>query len=59
MKTDVGLQAALGLLCGVNAMGILFTFLIPETKGKTLEELTDDKVVGKQLTSDNVIITKV
>ena len=45
MKTDVSLQAALGLLCAVNGAGFFFTFLVPETKGRSLEEISDDQVV--------------
>ena len=45
MKNDVSLQAALGLLTAVNGLGFICTFLVPETKGKTLEEISEDQVV--------------
>jgi len=35
----IGVPGALGILAATNFLGLLFTFLIPETKGKTLEEL--------------------
>ena len=38
----IGVPGALGLLAGINFLGILFTFLIPETAGKSLEELNCD-----------------
>ena len=45
MKNDVSLQAALGLLTAINGIGFFMTFLVPETKGKTLEEISEDQVV--------------
>jgi len=47
MDNNVSLQAALGLLCGVNGLGFICTFLVPETKGKSLEELSDDRIPSK------------
>jgi len=47
MQMDVSTQAALALLTGVNFLGLLCTFLVPETKGKSLEEITDDGLVMK------------
>ena len=38
----VGLQASLGILAGTNFLGMLFTFVLPETNGKTLEELSGE-----------------
>jgi PHS family inorganic phosphate transporter-like MFS transporter len=49
MQQDVSTAAALSLLTAVNGVGFLCTFLVPETKGKSLEELTDDKILpGKK-----------
>jgi len=39
----LGISGALGILAGINFLGMLFTFLVPETKGKTLEELNGEK----------------
>jgi len=36
----IGVKNALLVMGGVNALGFLFTFLVPETKGKSLEELS-------------------
>ncbi|KAJ3687829.1 hypothetical protein LUZ61_016993 [Rhynchospora tenuis] len=54
-KTDhgyppgIGIRNALFLLAGCNLFGVIFTLLVPETKGKSLEQLTgeinDDKDV--------------
>ena len=38
----IGLQASLGILAATNFLGMLFTFLLPETNGKTLEELSGE-----------------
>jgi PHS family inorganic phosphate transporter-like MFS transporter len=38
----IGLKGALGVLAGINFLGLLASFLIPETAGKTLEELNGD-----------------
>jgi len=38
----IGIQGALGILAGTNFLGMLFTFLLPETMGKSLEELNMD-----------------
>ncbi|KAJ3367481.1 phosphate transporter [Allomyces arbusculus] len=35
-----GMQLILGIFSGCMALGLICTFLIPETKGKTLEELS-------------------
>ena len=36
----IGVQGALAILTGTNFLGMLFTYFIPETNGKTLEELS-------------------
>ncbi|KAI9081217.1 hypothetical protein K1719_036839 [Acacia pycnantha] len=51
---DIGVKKALVILGVVNSVGMLFTFLLPESKGKSLEELTgenkDDRERGDQAT---------
>ena len=37
----IGIVASLGILAGTNFLGMFFTFLLPETNQKTLEELND------------------
>ncbi|XWS46967.1 hypothetical protein CRYUN_Cryun14cG0113300 [Craigia yunnanensis] len=47
-KADAGYPAGIGvknsllLLGAVNALGFLFTFLVPESKGKSLEEMSGE-----------------
>ncbi|XVF65280.1 hypothetical protein PTKIN_Ptkin09bG0235400 [Pterospermum kingtungense] len=47
-KTDVGYPPGIGVknsllvMGGINFLGILFTLLVPESKGKSLEELTGE-----------------
>jgi len=43
----VGLRASLGILAATNFLGMLFTFLLPETNGKTLEELSGETAIGE------------
>ncbi|CAL5095693.1 unnamed protein product [Urochloa decumbens] len=38
----IGVRDALFLLAGCNLLGLLFTFLVPETNGKSLEEMSGD-----------------
>ncbi|CAO2190247.1 unnamed protein product [Urochloa humidicola] len=38
----IGVRDALFLLAGCNLLGLLFTFLVPESKGKSLEEMSGD-----------------
>ena len=38
----VGVQGALGILAAINFCGLLTTFMIPETMGKSLEELNGE-----------------
>ena len=49
MSANVSLQSALGLLAGCNGLGFFCTFLVPETKGKTLEEISGDAVAPSQV----------
>lgn len=47
-KADAGYPAGIGVknslivLGGINVLGMLFTFLVPESKGKSLEELSGE-----------------
>lgn len=51
-KTDAGYPPGIGvknsllLLGGLNFLGILFTFLVPEAKGKSLEEMSGENEDG-------------
>ncbi|GLJ22777.1 hypothetical protein SUGI_0429050 [Cryptomeria japonica] len=50
----IGIKAALLLLAIINALGFLCTFLVPETNGKSLEELSgenDEEAVGYKKTT--------
>jgi PHS family inorganic phosphate transporter-like MFS transporter len=38
----IGLRASLGIMAAVNAVGMMFTLLIPETKGRSLEEINGE-----------------
>ena len=39
----IGIQGALGVLAATNFLGMLFTVLVPETNGKTLEQLNGEQ----------------
>ncbi|RLN03894.1 inorganic phosphate transporter 3 [Panicum miliaceum] len=41
--TGIGVRNSLFLLAGCNLLGLLFTFLVPESKGKSLEEMSGEK----------------
>ena len=41
-KPDSGIPILLGIFACFMFIGLLFTFLIPETKGKSLEELSNE-----------------
>ena len=45
--TGIGLQGALAILTATNGMGIFTTLLVPETKGKSLEEITGEVDAAK------------
>jgi len=49
MNANVSLQAAIGLLAGISGLGFFCTFLVPETTGLTLEEITNDEVLPGQV----------
>jgi Sugar (and other) transporter len=42
----VGIEGALGILVGINILGMFTSFMVPETMGKSLEELNGQNVTG-------------
>ncbi|KAH7434129.1 hypothetical protein KP509_06G001300 [Ceratopteris richardii] len=40
--TGLGVRTSLIILGAINALGFLFTFLVPETKGRSLEEISGE-----------------
>ncbi|CAL9193815.1 inorganic phosphate transporter 1-4-like [Musa acuminata AAA Group] len=42
-STGIGVRNSLFMLAGCNILGCLFTFLVPESKGKSLEEMSGEK----------------
>lgn len=56
-KTDKGYPAGIGMknslivLGVINALGMLFTFLVPEPNGKSLEELSQENVEEEEMES--------
>ena len=44
--TSIGVQSSLGIMAGINFLGLLFTFMVPETMNRTLEELSGDEPAG-------------
>ena len=46
----IGMRYALIMLGVINFFGILFTLLVPESKGKSLEELTGENEDGEEMT---------
>lgn len=45
----IGIQGVLGIFAGCMGLCALLTFLVPETKGSTLEDLESDVLYGKVL----------
>lgn len=45
----IGLRGVLGLLSGIMALVALVTFLIPETKGRSLEDIEEDLQYGERI----------
>jgi PHS family inorganic phosphate transporter-like MFS transporter len=43
----IGMRNSLFMLAGCNVIGLLFTFLVPESKGKSLEELSGENDVDE------------
>ncbi|KIX03320.1 uncharacterized protein Z518_06872 [Rhinocladiella mackenziei CBS 650.93] len=50
----VGLQGTLGLLCGVLALTALVTLWIPETKGRSLDEIEQGTIYGLHKGSESI-----
>jgi len=51
----IGVKGALFVLAGINCLGFLFTFLVPETNGKTLEDLNGEDEVTVVAEDDKVV----
>jgi hypothetical protein len=49
----IGVQGALGILAAINFCGLLTSFLIPETMGKSLEELNGEAISRKVVEIDS------
>ena len=45
----IGLRGVLGLFSGIMALVAIVTLLIPETKGKTLEEIENGTLYGQNV----------
>ncbi|KAK9945771.1 hypothetical protein M0R45_011270 [Rubus argutus] len=58
-KADAGFPAGIGMrnslmvLGVINVIGLLFTFLVPESKGKSLEEMSRDNEEEEEEEGDN------
>ena len=46
INDKIGLRGILGLFAGIMALAALITLMIPETKGKTLEDLEGEVLYG-------------
>lgn len=51
LNDAIGLSAVLGILSGIMALCALCTLLIPETKGRTLEDIENDVLYGAKVHS--------
>lgn len=47
--TGIGVRNSLFVLAGCNLLGLLFTFLVPESKGKSLEEMSRENEKDDQI----------
>lgn len=50
----LGLQGVLGLFSGIMTLTALVTLLIPETKGKSIQDIENDVLYGKNLSNEDV-----
>ena len=46
VNQKIGIQGVLGLFSGIMALAALCTLLIPETKGKTIEDIENEALYG-------------
>ena len=44
----IGLQGALGLLAGINFLGMMCTFFVPETANYSLEDLSGELAIEEK-----------
>lgn len=53
----IGIKNSLLLLGGVNVLGVIFTFLVPESNGKSLEEMSqeNEEEVGNNTSEVNMV----
>jgi MFS transporter, PHS family, inorganic phosphate transporter len=49
LTDKIGLSAVLGILAGIMALCALCTLLIPETKGKSLDEIEGGVLYGQKI----------
>lgn len=49
----IGLRGVFGLFSGIMALVAVVTLLIPETKGKTLEEIENGTLYGQEVLLDS------
>lgn len=45
----IGIRGVLGILSGVIFLTALLTLMIPETKGKSLDEIENDTIYGRSI----------
>lgn len=62
MKADAGYPAGIGVknslivLGVINLLGLMFTFLVPESKGKSLEEMSgENEDMGEEEDSSKTV----
>ena len=48
----IGARGALGVLAAINLVGLLTTFLIPETMGKSLEQLNGEEISDEEINNE-------
>lgn len=51
-KSALGLDGTLGVLAGFMAIGFCTTFLLPETAGRSLEEINGEDEVGLRISHE-------
>ncbi|XP_065864479.1 inorganic phosphate transporter 1-4-like [Euphorbia lathyris] len=48
LSNGIGVRITLLIMAGVNFLGVLFTFLVPESKGRSLEEMCGEAGEGNE-----------